>query len=147
MGGRMVELSSLRSTRPSWLAPDSAFHILAQYARVTRHPDFPDVPTARELATTDAARALIEFTETPLLTMAWPFAAPPGIPEDRLRALREAFAATHRDRQFLAEAAAARIEISPVSAEKMIESIETMSHAPPEAFDYVRKLLAAGKGG
>lgn len=80
IAGRMVELSAVRSTRPAWLKPDSDYHLLAQYARVTRLADFPDVPTARELAPNDNARELIEFTEAPLVTMSWPFAAPPGIP-------------------------------------------------------------------
>ncbi|HEY3658723.1 MAG TPA: tripartite tricarboxylate transporter substrate-binding protein [Steroidobacteraceae bacterium] len=144
--GRMNELSSLRSSRPSWLAPDSPYRLLVQYARATRHPNFPDVPTARELALTDSARALIEFTESPF-TMAWPYAAPPGVPEDRARALQEAFAAAHRDPQLLAEAARAGVEVSPVSAGELLHSIDDLSRAPPETFDYVKKLLAAGKGG
>ena len=37
-------------------------------------------------------------------TLARPFAAPPGIPEERLRALRTAFDATMQDKEFLAEA-------------------------------------------
>lgn len=142
LNGRMVELSAVRATRPSWLKPDSDYRILVQYARVTRHPDLPDVPTARELAPNEAARALIEFTETPLLTMAWPFAAPPDIPADRARALQDAFAAAHRDPQYLAEAAAAGVEVNPVSAADVIASIDKMTHAPPETFDYVRKLIS-----
>ena len=146
VNGRTNELSSLRSSRPSWLAPDSNYKLLVQYARATRHPDFPDVPTARELALTDTARALIEFTETPF-TMAWPYAAPPGVPEDRARALQGAFASAHRDPQFLAEAATVGVEVSPVSAGELLHSIDNLSRAPPEMFDYVRKLLATGKGG
>jgi tripartite-type tricarboxylate transporter receptor subunit TctC len=142
LNGRMVELSAVRATRPNWLKPDSDYRILVQYARITRHPDLPDVPTARELAPNGSARALIEFTETPLLTMAWPFAAPPGIPEDRARALQDAFAAAHRDPQYLEEAAAAGVEVNPVSAEDVVASIDRLSRAPPDIFEYVRKLIA-----
>jgi tripartite-type tricarboxylate transporter receptor subunit TctC len=145
--GRMVELSSLRSMRAQWLTPESDYRIIAMYARAKRHPDFPDVPTARELAPNDSARALIEFTETPLLTMAWPFAAPPGIPHDRALALQTAFAAVHRDPDFLKEAAALKIPVSPVSADEVSQAIEQLAAAPPALFDYVRKLNAAGKGG
>jgi tripartite-type tricarboxylate transporter receptor subunit TctC len=142
INGRMVELSAVRASRPSWLKPDSDYRVLLQYARITRHPDLPDVPTARELAPNDAARNLIEFTETPLLTMAWPFAAPPDIPEDRALALQEAFAATHRDPQYLKEAAAIGVDVNPVSAAEVLASIDRLSKAPPEVFDYVRKLIA-----
>ncbi len=146
VSGRTVELSSVRSTRPQWLAPDSDYRILLMYARAKRHPDFPDVPTAREVAPNEAARKLIELTETPLLTMAWPFAAPPGVPQDRAQALQTAFAAVHRDRDFLAEAAALKFPIDPVSAEEIYRAIDKLAEAPPELFDYMRKLLAAQKG-
>ena len=147
VSGRMVELSSVRATHPQWLQPGSDYRLLAMYARVNRHPDFPDVPTARELAPNDAARALIEFTETPLLTMTWPFVAPPGVPEDRGLALQAAFAAAHRDRNYLAEAAALDIPIHVVSAVDIYRAIDKLSGAPPELFDHVRKLTIGKKGG
>jgi tripartite-type tricarboxylate transporter receptor subunit TctC len=147
VSGRTTDLSAIQSTRPDWLKPNSGYHLLVQYARLTRHQDFPEVPTARELALTDSGRALIEFTETPLLTMARPYAAPPGVPEDRIKALQAAFLAAHRDPQFLDEAARLGIHVDPVSAEDVVRSIEQMSRAPPEMFDQVRKLLAGSKGG
>jgi len=143
--GRTIDLSGTRSTRPGWLKPDSDFRLLVAVGRRTRHPDFPDVPTARELATSDANRALIEFTEMPLLTMARPFAAPPGIPADRAAALRTAFMAAHRDPQYIAEAATVGVEVSPVSADELTRSLDRMAAAPPQILDYARKLLAGEK--
>jgi len=144
--GRTTELSSIKSTRPGWLLPDSKFRILLQYARTTRLPSLADVPTAREVAVNEKARALIEFTEAPF-SMAWPYAAPPELPGDRAAALQAAFMAVHRDPQFLQEAKATGADVSPVSAADLRRAIETMSRAPPETFDYVRRLLAAGKSG
>jgi tripartite-type tricarboxylate transporter receptor subunit TctC len=144
VSGRTTDLSAIQSTRPDWLKPNSGFHLLVQYARLVRHPDYPDVPTARELATSDSGRALIEFTETPLLTMARPFAAPPGVPEDRVKALQTAFLAVHRDPQYLEEAKRAGVYVSPVGAEDIIQSIERMSRAPPEIIERVGKLLKSG---
>lgn len=145
VNGRTNELSSIRSTRPSWLAPESDFRVLIQYARATRLPQLKDVPTAHELAPNEKVRALIQFTQAPF-TMAWPYAAPPGLPHDRAQALQDAFAAAHRDPQFLAEANAIGIDVSPVSAEELRRSIEELSRVPPDMFDYVRRLLATGKG-
>jgi tripartite-type tricarboxylate transporter receptor subunit TctC len=147
VSGRTTDLSAIQSTRPDWLKPHSGFHLLVQYARLTRHKDFPDVPTARELALTESSRALIEFTETPLLTMARPYAAPPGVPEDRVKALQAAFLAVHRDPQYLEEATRLGVYVNPVSAQDMVNNIEQMSRASPELFDKVRKLLAGNKGG
>jgi tripartite-type tricarboxylate transporter receptor subunit TctC len=147
VSGRTTDLSAIQSTRPDWLKPNSGFRLLLQYARLTRHKDFPDVPTARELATTDSGRALIEFTETPLLTMARPFAAPPGVPADRIKTLQTAFLAAHRDPQFLEESAKVGVYVSLVSAEDMVRSIERLSQASPDLFEQVRRLLAGNKGG
>jgi tripartite-type tricarboxylate transporter receptor subunit TctC len=142
VSGRTTDLSAIQSTRPDWLKPNSGYHLLVQYARRTRHPNYPDVPTARELATTDAGRALIEFTETPLLTMARPYIAPPGIPEDRAAALQKAFMAVHRDPDFLSEAAKLGLYVSPVGAQDVARSLERMAESPPELFEQVRRLLA-----
>jgi len=144
--GRTNELSSIKSAKPSWLTPESEYKVLIQYARATRLAEFADVPTARELALNDKARALIEFTEAPF-TMAWPYAAPPDLPADRARALQEAFVAVHRDPQFLADAKPIGLDVSPVNATELLRSIDALANAPPEMFDYVRKLLASGKGG
>lgn len=145
--GRMVELSSLRTTHPQWLAPDSDYRLLLMYARAKRDPQFPDVPTARELAPDAEARALIAFTETPLLSMAWPFAAPPGIPPQRAAELRAAFAATSRDPAYLADAARLKIPIEPVSATQIDQAIARLAAASPQLLDRVRRLMVSKKGG
>ena len=90
---------------------------------------------------------MIEFAEAPLLAMARPFAAPPGVPEERARALQEAFLATHRDPQFLAEAAKLGLDISPVSAADLARAIERMTRVPPTVVEYMKRLLASHRGG
>jgi tripartite-type tricarboxylate transporter receptor subunit TctC len=145
--GRMFDYSYVKTARPQWLKSDSGYHVLVQFARRTRHPDLPDVPTARDLAPNEKARALIVFAETPLLTMARPYAAPPGVPADRLAALRSAFDAAHRDPAFLADAEKLGIDISPVGADDMVRALDDMAHAPPEVFEYMKRLVSAAKGG
>jgi tripartite-type tricarboxylate transporter receptor subunit TctC len=145
--GRMFDFSYVRSNKPQWLEPASGFHILLQFARLARHPELAAVPTARELAFDDRARALIELAEAPLLGMARPFAAPPGVPQDRAQALRSAFLAVHHDEAFLAEAEKLGVDISPASAGDVLSHIERMAHGAPDAFNYMSKLLAAHKGG
>jgi tripartite-type tricarboxylate transporter receptor subunit TctC len=140
--GRTFDFSSVRTARPQWLKPNSGFNVLLQFARETRHKDLPDVPTARELALGPEARALIEFAETPLLTMARPFAAPPGVPDERARALQAAFLAAHRDARFLEEAGKLGIDISPVGADEMARGVERLAQAPASVIIYMKQLLA-----
>ena len=139
--GRMFDFSWIRQNRPAWFRPGSGFNALLQFARETRHPDLAGVPTARELAADDKARALIAFAETPLLTTARPFAAPPGIPAERAKALQQAFLATHRDPEFLAEAARMGIEISPIGADAVARGIARLADAPPAVIAYMKALL------
>lgn len=147
VSGRTTDLSAIQSSRPDWLKPGGGYRLLVAFARYTRHPDYPDVPTARELATTKAGRELIEFTEAPLLTMARPYAAPPGVPADRAKALREAFDAVHHDPQYLEEAKKSGVYVTPVTAAELTASLEKMAGSSPELFERVRKLLEGNKSG
>lgn len=138
--GRFTALSILQAARPAWLKP-GAMRVLFQFARATRHPLLPEVPTARELAQGDIARALIELAEIPYF-IDRPFAAPPGLPADRAKALQDAFVATHQDARYLEEARKLMIDVSPVNAEGVRRAIDRIQAAPAAALDHMRKLLA-----
>jgi tripartite-type tricarboxylate transporter receptor subunit TctC len=142
--GRTTDLSSVRATRPDWLKPNSGFQVLVQFARAIRHPDFPDVPTARELARNEMSRELIELAELPY-KLSRPFAAPPGVRSDRAKALQAAFLATHKDRRYLEEAVKLNLDISPVSAADVVRALQSVDQAPPQLLDYLKRLFAESK--
>jgi tripartite-type tricarboxylate transporter receptor subunit TctC len=146
LDGRFVGLSATSSSHPEWLMPNGGMEKLLQFARVTRHPEFPDVPTARELALNDKSRALIALAELPY-RLSRPFAAPPGVPQERAEALQKAFLAVHEDPQYLEEAAKLKIDVSPIGGADVLRAIEDIASAPPEMLDYMKKLLADNKGG
>jgi len=91
----------LKLRKADWLR-DKKINILFQWS-LRRHPDLPGVPLIIDAAKTPQDRAVFEFL---LATqdMGRPFFAPPGVPADRVTALRAAFARTLHDPQFLAEA-------------------------------------------
>jgi tripartite-type tricarboxylate transporter receptor subunit TctC len=144
--GRFVGLSAVSSSHPEWLKPDSGMQVLLQFARITRHPQFPDVPTARELAGDDRARALIALAELPY-RLSRPFAAPPGLPGDRAKALQAAFLAVHQDPQYLDEAGRLKVDVSPIGGDEVLRALDGIAGAPPELLDYIRKLLSESKNG
>jgi tripartite-type tricarboxylate transporter receptor subunit TctC len=146
VNGRTVDLSSMKSLRPEWLLPNSGMHALVQFARATRHPEFADVPTARELARNRDAQALIEFAELSY-KISRPFAAPPDVPAERAKALQQAFIAVHNDPQYLEEAAKLRLEVSPIGGREVLDAIDRIAAAPPNILDYLRRLIAGSKGG
>jgi hypothetical protein len=74
--------------------------------------------------------------------MARPFAAPPGVHDERAKALQAAFLAAHRDARFLAEAEKLGIDISPIGADQVARGVERLAQAPPSVFAYMKRLLS-----
>lgn len=141
--GRTVGLSAVRSNRPDWLKPNGLARVLMVFGRATRHPDFPDAPTARELAKNAEDRALIEVIEIPY-ALSRPFAAPPDVPPDRAKALQDAFLATHKDPAYIAEAEKLGIELSPIGRDEVLKMIDKIAKTPAEQIKRIEKLITEG---
>jgi tripartite-type tricarboxylate transporter receptor subunit TctC len=142
--GRFAGLTATALYQPGWLKPDGDMRVLLQFARTTRHKDFPNVPTARELAPNDEARALIELAELPF-RLSRPFAAPPGVPKERAIALQLAFRAVHRDPAYLSDAAKLKVDVSPIDGTEVMRVIDAMASAPAEVRDRIGN-LEPGRG-
>jgi len=106
------------------------------------HEDLPNVPLVVAL-TKDPVKSAILRLVFSRQTMARPFAAPPAIPEERLRALRAAFDATMRDKDFLAEAQQLDLEVRPVSGAEIDTLVANLAATPAE----IRKLAAQASAG
>lgn len=104
--------SSLKSLKPDWISGNKLS--LPVQLNLTKSPDLPDVPLLGEFATTERQRQIMKLVLS-RQTMGRPFMAPPGIPADRAKALRDAFDATMKDPEFLAEAKLRGQEVNPVS--------------------------------
>lgn len=144
--GRFVGLSATASSHPTWLSPNSNVRMLLQFARVTRHPDYPDVPTARELAADDKTRALIVLAELPY-RLSRPFAAPPGVPPDRAKALQAAFLAVHNDPAYREDAARLKVDVSPIGGHDVVRAIDDIAGAPADMLHVIRSIMLDSKGG
>lgn len=113
---------------------------MIQFGRITRLPALAEVPTARELAETPEDKALIEFAELPLL-MARPFAAPPGVPSDRLAILRTAFDRTVADPDYIAEGTKQKLELTPKSGAEVTKLLDAISTVPASVVERYKKAL------
>jgi tripartite-type tricarboxylate transporter receptor subunit TctC len=94
------------------------------------HPDLPDVPLITELTKDPKEIAALRLIFS-RQSMARPFVGPPGIPEARKQALREAFDATMKDPAFLDEAKKNDLEVLPVSGDA-IEKLVKETYASPK---------------
>jgi tripartite-type tricarboxylate transporter receptor subunit TctC len=102
---------------------------------LTPHEDLPDVPLVTSL-TKDPTKSAVLRLIFSRQTMARPFAAPPGLPEERLQALRAAFDATMKDKDFLADVQKLDLEVRPVSGLEIDALVANLARTPAD----IRKL-------
>jgi tripartite-type tricarboxylate transporter receptor subunit TctC len=121
-----------------WLRNGSAKAVMQMGMK--RGPSFPEVPTAIEVMTAAEAKQMFEIVFTDQV-MGRPFVAPPGVPADRVAALRAGFDATVKDPAFLAEAAAQKMEIDPVSGIEINALLARVHAAPPAVIARIRELV------
>jgi tripartite-type tricarboxylate transporter receptor subunit TctC len=114
-----IPWSTIKATRRLWI-DENKISVLLQYS-LSKHADLPNVPLVMDLAKTDEQRSILKLIFGRQV-MGRPFAAPPGVPKDRVDAIRKAFLETMADKEFLAEIEKAKLEITPVSGDK-IESL------------------------
>ncbi len=119
----------LKLRKPDWLR-ENKINILYQMA-MEKHPEIPQVPAIIDYAKTPADRQVFEFLFMPQ-EMGRPFFAPPGVPADRVAALRAAFARTLHDAAFLAEADKMGLEVQHRGGEHVQKLVERIYASPPE---------------
>jgi tripartite-type tricarboxylate transporter receptor subunit TctC len=139
--GRAVGLSSVKANKPEWLKPGGLVKVMLTMGRPDRFPEFPDAPTARELAKNPDQRNLIEILEIPY-ALSRPYAAPPEVPPDRAAALQRAFDATHKDPAYLAEAAKLNIDVSPITGAHIRKLIDQIARTPADQLKRIEKLIS-----
>ena len=92
---------------------------------------FGDIPSVFDFAKTDEDRQILEIHFHQQL-LSRPFAFPPNVPADRLKAMREGFMATMKDKEFLAEAEKIGLDIDPVSGEEIEAALKRFASFPPQ---------------
>jgi tripartite-type tricarboxylate transporter receptor subunit TctC len=104
--------------------------------------ELPQVPLVTDLAETADQRTALRLIIS-RQTMARPYVTPPGLPADRLAALRLAFDATVNDAAFLADAKRQDLEVRPISSAEADAVIKDVYATPPEvvklAVEYMKE--------
>jgi tripartite-type tricarboxylate transporter receptor subunit TctC len=118
---------------------DKKILVLLQVS-LTRSPDLPDVPFIGDFATPEQ----YELLRLPLepKAMARPFAVPPGVPSDRLNALRDAFDRTMRDPRFLADAERTNLDVRPMRGADMMKLVADLYETPKDIVEKIAKAIS-----
>jgi tripartite-type tricarboxylate transporter receptor subunit TctC len=130
--------SSLKTSRPTWY-PEKKMRFLFQYGGSLPHSELKEVPLALDFLTEQADRTLLMVASAPL-GLGRPFGAPPGIPAERLAALRAAMMATFRDPAFLADCAKLRLECDTPRTGEQLDALIAQAYAAPA--DVRQRLIA-----
>jgi tripartite-type tricarboxylate transporter receptor subunit TctC len=136
--GNSAGLANLLSAEPEWLA-DGKVRILIQFGRA-RLPELPDVPAAPELASNELDRDMLRFFATKY-DMAYTLITPPGVPAERLAALKGAFDATMKDPEYIAAAKKISLPVNPLSGDEVTKLVAQIQDAPQNVVDRMRSIL------
>jgi tripartite-type tricarboxylate transporter receptor subunit TctC len=102
--------------------------------------EFGDIPSVYDYAKTDEERAVLDI-HFQQLVLGRPLAGPPAIPADRLTALRDAFMATMKDRDFRAEAEKVGLDINPATADEVQALLKHFATFSPAIFEQARQAI------
>jgi tripartite-type tricarboxylate transporter receptor subunit TctC len=120
--------NGINTTHPDWIT-NKKLNLLFQ-TRSTPHPELPNVPLVTVLAKTDEQRQAMELMFSRDV-LGRPFMAPPELPADRAKLLRQAFNASVKDPALLTDAAKGKMEIELVTGEE-VEAIIRKAYATPK---------------
>jgi tripartite-type tricarboxylate transporter receptor subunit TctC len=119
--------SSVLATHKGWV-DDKSITVLAQLS-LNKHPDLPDIPLIMDFAKSEDQQQIFKLIFARQV-MGRPYLAPPGVPADRVEALRKAFMETMRDPEFLAEAEKSQLEITPVPGAEVEKLVQDLYQTP-----------------
>ena len=135
--GRNNTWSSWKVTKKNWL-DEKKISILAYEG--PKPADLGDVPSVQDLAKSEEDKAAIRLIVAGTL-FGRPLTAPPGVPADRIAALRAAFLATMKDPDFVKEAEAGNFEVDPVDGLRMQKIAEELIALPASVKARARPLI------
>jgi len=130
--------TSWKVGKPTWVS-EHKINILVQFG-LRKAPDLPGPPLLMELAANDADRALFKFMSESN-TIGHPFVTSPGVPMERVKALRAAFDATMKDPEFLEEARRQQRDIVPSSGVELQKIVDDILSTPQPVRDRLAAII------
>jgi tripartite-type tricarboxylate transporter receptor subunit TctC len=130
--------SSWKSTRPEWIAENKIFNLVQIALR--RAPDLEGVPLMMELAQNDFDRDLLRFLSADT-AIARAMVTTPGVPADRLAALRHAFDASMKLPALINEAAKLQMDLEWLSGPESQKIVTSIIEADPKVIARARDIV------
>ena len=127
---------------PDWFAKDT-IRVLVQLS-TKGHADLNKrgVPRAVDFARNDDDRQVIELVFSQGI-FGRPYVLPPGVPADRVAALRKAFVAALNDKSLRAEADKMQLDVEPMAGDDLQKLVADLYATPPHLVERARQALTA----
>ena len=122
-------------------ALDSGDAVVVLQANRKTHPELANVPQAIKFAKSEEARKMIDVGIHGDSDIVRTYTLPPGTPKDRLQALRQAFDATLKDAEFVADAKKSRLNIGPIPVEDIEKDISGLFKLDPALLSKLKEVL------
>ena len=132
-------VAGIKIARPTWLK-DGQVNIPVQLG-LRGSPDLAGVPLIIDLAKSDQQRRILKMILS-RQELAYAFASPPDLPDDRTKALRMAFDLTMKDPEFLSEAAKAGLEVSGMTGSEVDRLMKEVYDTPQDLIAEARRVIS-----
>jgi tripartite-type tricarboxylate transporter receptor subunit TctC len=136
--GRAGSWNSFRGSKPYWIEKDMLANLVV--IGLDREPDLPKVPLMTELVTNPADRLLMEVVASSAL-FAHVWLAPPGVPADRVAALRAAFAKTMNDPELIAQMKKRKADFDHITWRQLHEAVDKQLKVDKKSIERLRAIL------
>jgi tripartite-type tricarboxylate transporter receptor subunit TctC len=120
------------------LIRDKKINLLLQTG-AEKDAELGDLPRMIDLARNDDERKLLELFASPS-AIGRSVLAPPGTPMERVDELRRAFIAMTQDQAFLDDLNKARLELSPLSGQRLQATVAGMADVPDRLIERARRV-------
>ena len=136
--GICESLDSVSGKRPDWITGKKVVILFQGGAQP--NPELKDVPFVVDLAKTAADKTAIEFLYAGQ-GIGRPFIAPPDMPPDRVKMVQDAFMATMKDPEFIADAKKQKLDVEPEDGAHLAALINKIYATPKPIVDKIAELI------
>ena len=109
-----------------------------------KHPDLGDAPLVMDYAKNASDKRVLELIFA-RQEMAYPIVAPPDVPAERVRILRQAFDAVVHDPEYLTDARRQSLDLDPMNGAGVAALIDRIYTSPPDVIARAKAAIEDGK--
>jgi tripartite-type tricarboxylate transporter receptor subunit TctC len=131
-------LPGMLVAHPGWINKGEA--VILYQAALNRSRLIPNVPTLPELAVSEEGRAVLRAVAS-TGEIGRSIVTTPGVPAERLKALRDAFQAMIKDNDFIAATQQRKLMIDPGTGEEMDKIVSDTTHLPKDVIAKVGRIM------